>query len=86
MKSLKKLIAVALLLSVILVGCSKLTQENYAEIKIGMNYQEVVAIIGSPDKCDSAFGAKNCVWGNKDKNITIKFIADKVVLPTMKGI
>ncbi len=86
MKNLKKLTATIILLCILLFGCSKLTPENYTKIKIGMRYQKVITIIGNPDKCDAAFGAKNCIWGNKDKNITIKFIADKVVLPTMKGL
>jgi hypothetical protein len=84
--NLKKFISVLLLSSLILVGCSKLTQENYDKIKIGMDYQQVVTVIGKPDKCDAALGTKSCVWGNEKKNITINFIADKVALPTMKGL
>ena len=86
MKRSKKLIVMALLLSVVLSGCSKLDRENYDKIKVGMDYEQVVSIIGDPDKCDAAMGSKNCVWGNEFKNITIKFIADKVVLPSMKGL
>ena len=86
MKNLKKLVTVTILLSIILFGCSKLNQENYDKIKIGMDYQEVITIVGKPDKCDAALGAKNCIWGSKEKNITIKFIEDKVVLPTMTGL
>lgn len=87
MANLKKIIIVALLIfSVVLVGCSKLTQENYDKIEVGMDYQQVMVVIGKPDKCDAAFGTKNCIWGNEKRNITIKFIADKVVLPTMKGL
>ena len=86
MKDMKKLVVAILLLSIILVGCNRLTRENYDRIKMGMDYQEVVTMIGNPDKCDAAPGAKNCIWGNDKKNITIKFIADKVVFPTMKGL
>jgi hypothetical protein len=86
MKDLKKLVAVTLLFAVILFGCSKLTRENYDKIKMGMDYQQVVQIIGNPDKCDAALGAKSCIWGKETKNITIKFIADKVVLPAMNGL
>lgn len=86
MISLIKLIAMALLISVVLFGCSKLNQENYDKIKIEMDYQQVIYIIGNPDKCDAAMGVKNCVWGNENKNITIKFIADNVVVPSMKGL
>jgi hypothetical protein len=51
-----------------------------------MDYQEVVSIIGEPDTCDSVLGAKSCIWGNENKNITIKFVANKVVVPSMKGL
>ena len=86
MKGPKKLIIMALLLYLVLFGCSKLNRENYDKIEVGMDYQEVVSIIGDPDKCDAAMGSKNCVWGNENKKITIKFIADKVVVPSMKGL
>jgi len=86
MKRPKKLIVMALLLSVILFGCSKLNRENYDKIKVGMNYQQVVSIIGDPDKCDAIMGSKNCVWGNENKNITINFIGDKVFFLSMNGL
>ncbi len=69
-----------------IAGCSKLNRDNYDKVKVGMDYDQVVAIIGAPDKCDAALGAKNCVWGSEKKNITIKFLADKVAIPTMKGL
>ena len=86
MKNIKRVLLVLLFMSIALFGCSKLTRENYDKIKVGMDYQEVVSIIGEPDECDSALGAKSCTWGSDNKNITIKFIADKVVVPSMKGL
>lgn len=86
MKSPIKFFVVALLLFLSLTGCSKLNQENYDKIKVGMDYQQITELIGDPDKCDAALGAKNCIWGNDKKNITIQFIADKVVFPSMKGL
>ena len=82
-----KIAIFVLFLSLVLfAGCSKLTRENYDAIKVGMDYKEVTALIGEPDKCDGAMGAKSCIWGNDEKNITIKFVADKVALPSMKGL
>ena len=81
-----KFLFIGLFFSTILFGCSKLDRENYNKIKIGMDYQEVVSIIGKPDKCDSALGVKNCIWGNEEKNITVNFIANKVAVPSMKGL
>lgn len=69
-----------------LTACTKLTRENFDQVKVGMSYQEVSKILGEADKCDKALGAMNCVWGDDKKNITIKFVADKVVLPTAEGI
>ncbi|WP_022666402.1 DUF3862 domain-containing protein [Desulfospira joergensenii] len=81
-----KIILVTFLMIIAFTGCSKLTRENYDTIKIGMDYEQVQKILGEPDKCDSALGAKNCIWGDTEKNITIKFVADKVAFPTMKGL
>ncbi len=86
MKVPKKLIIMALLLYLVLFGCSKLNRENYDKIKAGMDYQQVVSIIGDPDKCDAIMGSKNCVWGNENKNITINFIGDKVFVLSMNGL
>lgn len=85
-KLLKFMILTTLLLSFTLIGCSKLSKENYDKIKVGMDYQQVIEIIGEPDKCDAAVGTKSCIWGSETKNISIKFVVDKVILPSMKGL
>jgi hypothetical protein len=77
---------VALSLLVMLLGCSKLTQENYAKIKTGIEYTEVVKILGKPDSCSEALFVKSCVWGNEQKNITVNFVGDKVILSTSRNI
>jgi hypothetical protein len=73
----------ALLLS---TGCSKVTQENYDKISLGMGYDEVVAVLGSPNLTEDTMGAKNCVWGKDPKSISIKFVADKVAFYSSKGL
>ena len=70
----------------LLGGCSKATQANYEKIEMGMAYQEVVDILGAPDKTDDVMGARNCVWGKEPNTITIKFVADKVVYHAAKGL
>jgi len=70
----------------LLGGCSKATQANYEKIEMGMAYQEVVDILGAPDKTDDVMGVRNCVWGKDPNTITIKFIADKVVYRAAKGL
>ena len=81
-----KIFAFLLLVAVALVSCSKLTKENYDKVKLGMDYNEVVEIIGDPEKCDSLLNAKNCIWGDESKSIEIKFVADKVVFTSSKGL
>lgn len=70
----------ALSVLLMLLGCSKLTQENYAKLKMGLGYGEVVTILGKPDSCSEALFAKSCVWGDEQKNITVNFAGDRVVL------
>lgn len=73
-------------LMLLLSGCSKLTIENYAKIKTGIDYAEVVKILGKPDSCSEALFVRNCVWGNEQKNITVNFVGDKVIVTSSKNI
>ena len=56
-----------------------LTAEKYAQIKIGMEYTEVTALIGKPDRCDEAIGLKTCTWGDDKRGATLRFVGEKVV-------
>ena len=85
-KRLIKVAVMALLLPIVFLGCSKVNRENYDKIKVGMDYQQVVSIIGEPHECDGAMGVRSCVWGSENKNITITFMGDKVFVPSMKGL
>lgn len=76
--------AVATLL--LLAGCSKLTNENYKKLAAGMEYDAVVAVIGTPDNCSETLGVKSCVWGDDSKNIKVKFVADKATLFSNSGL
>lgn len=67
-------------------GCSKITQENYGKIKVGMEYGTVVEIIGDPANCSSVFNATKCTWGNATRSIDISFVAEKVVFFSGKGL
>ncbi|MDA8413101.1 MAG: DUF3862 domain-containing protein [Desulfobacteraceae bacterium] len=75
-----------LVLALMLFGCSKLTMENYAKIKTGIEYSEVVKLLGKPDSCSEALFVKSCVWGNEQKNITVNFLGDKVILSASRNI
>ena len=82
MKRLILLVTLAAMLS----GCSRLTQENYGKLKVGMGYDEVVALLGKPDNCSDTLMAKSCMWGNEQKNITVNFIGDTTILYSSRNI
>jgi len=77
---------VLLLMLAMLLGCSKLTMDNYAKIKTGIEYSEVVTILGTPDSCSEALFVKSCIWGNEQKNITVSFVSDKAILSGSRNI
>jgi hypothetical protein len=78
--------AACLLLLALLVACSKVTNENYRKIQVGMEYPRIVLLLGEPARCDALLNAKSCTWGGKDKTIDIQFVADKVVFFSSKGL
>ncbi|GAM08604.1 hypothetical protein OR1_00876 [Geobacter sp. OR-1] len=79
-------LAIVLFSLAMLFGCSKLTMENYSKIKVGIEYDKVVKILGKPDNCSEALFVRNCVWGNEQKNITVNFVGGKAVLFTSRNI
>lgn len=81
---MKKLTAVFILLA--LTGCSKLSMDNYQQLKTGMSYDEVTAIIGKPDSCEEALGTRSCIWGDDKKQIKAAFLAEKAMLFSHQGL
>ena len=69
-----------------LLGCSEINQKNFDKLKAGMEYDEVLKILGKPDNCESVLNMKSCTWEESPKNIKILIFADKVVLLSSKGI
>ncbi len=88
MQERKEMIAVpttlrrmALLVSAcLLASCSKVTAENYAKVKSGMEYKEVISILGNPASCDDVIGFKSCKWGDEKSHITVRFAGDAVIM------
>jgi hypothetical protein len=70
----------------ILLGCSKINQENYDKLEVGLGYEEVLKILGKPDNCESVLNMKNCIWKESSKTIKIVIVADKVVLLSSQGL
>lgn len=80
------LAALALVLSIGLAGCSKVNKQNYDQLKMGMDYGAVVALLGEPAQCDSLVSFKSCVWGKGSKTITVRLVTDKVILFESQGL
>lgn len=72
--------AIAAALLLLLAACSKLTLENYNRIAVGMDYDDVTALIGAPDRCDDVMGVRSCTWGDADRSVSVNFVAGKVLL------
>jgi hypothetical protein len=70
-----------LLCLVLLMGCgNKLSLENYRKIGVGMPYDNVVQLIGKPDRCDDVMGLRNCTWGDASRSINVSFAGGKTLL------
>jgi len=63
----------------LLAACSKVSMENYQRLKTGQHYDEVVAVVGPPARCDELLGVRQCVWGDEQRNIKIGFVGDRVL-------
>ncbi|HEX2566299.1 MAG TPA: hypothetical protein VHL85_05535 [Burkholderiales bacterium] len=67
-----------------LVACSKVTQENFAKIQEGMPEQEVIGLLGKPTESSSVnlLGVSGTAsrWVSGDAEITVRFVNGKVAL------
>lgn len=75
---IRSLCAMGLLL--VMLGCSKVTLDNYNKINVGMSYDEVTQLIGAPEKCDDVMGLRNCQWGDEKRSINVSFVGGEVLL------
>jgi hypothetical protein len=62
-----------------LTACSKLTLENYGKLKVGQSYEDVVAVLGNPARCDESLGIRQCLWGDEAKGVRVGFAAGKAL-------
>ncbi|NRA59585.1 MAG: DUF3862 domain-containing protein [Psychrobium sp.] len=81
-----KTIILASCVSLLLVACSKLSNENYQRIEMGQDFSEIETLLGTPSSCQETMGLKQCQWGNEQRNIDVKFVADKVTYFSKKGL
>ncbi len=75
-----------LALPLLLMGCNKLTVENYDKLETGLPYEKVVEILGSPAACDEVLGFKSCRWGDETRKVAVNFVGGRVVLTSAENI
>jgi hypothetical protein len=79
---MKKLASALVLM--LMVACSKVTQENFAKVQEGMSEEEVIALLGSPTESNSVnllgVSGTSSRWVAGDAEITIRFVNGKVAL------
>ncbi len=76
----------AVLACLLMAGCSKINQENYAKIGPGMSKAEVQALLGEPTECSGAMGVSSCTWGDQKTFISVQYAAGKVVMFSGQGL
>ena len=76
----------AALACLLMAGCSKINQENYAKIGPGMSKAEVEALLGEPTECSGAMGVSSCTWGDQKTFISVQYAAGKVVMFSGQGL
>lgn len=82
--SLRMVVALGLLVVTLAAcGSTKLTQDNFDKIQIGMTRAQVVIILGNPTESSSVdmavFSGTMSKWKQGDVTITIQFVNGKVV-------
>lgn len=73
-------------LCLLLAACSRLTQENYAQLSPGMSRAKVEALLGKPTQCSGALGLSSCTWGDTERYVSVQFAGDQVLLFSGKGL
>ena len=72
--------AMVMSVMLLLLGCSKLTLENYNKISMGMPYDEVAQLIGKPVSCDNLMGVRSCQWVEGNHAVRMSFVSGKALL------
>ncbi len=79
-------IASVIVLSVLLLGCTKINQANFDKVQNDMTMSEVEAILGKPTESNSVgigpLSGANVVWKGEKGTITIQYLGGKVKMKT----
>ena len=78
-----RILAVVALTTLVLACGSKINQQNYDRIAVGMTREEVTAILGEPTDSSAVgvggFSAQTATWKAKDgTQISVQFLNDKL--------
>ena len=77
--------ALMVMVCVVSLGCeSKLNQQNFDKLKVGMSEADATAILGKatevdPIKMPGGIVAAKEIWKDNEKSITINFLAGKAM-------
>lgn len=86
MKKISFAVIICFICTFFLISCSRVNNDNYRKIAVGMQYSQVIAILGNPTQCNAVLNAKDCSWGSRSKSIDIKFVGDKVIFFSSSGL
>ena len=73
-----------LIFCILLIACSRVTEDNYNRIESGMEEAAVIKILGEPDESSSmgigSLSGKSSIWDDGKARISIQFFNGKVKL------
>lgn len=68
----------------VLFACSKLTQENFEQIKLGMTMKQVTAILGDPTNVEkiniAGISGVSATWKDDKGQVDIQFLNERVTV------
>ena len=75
-------LAAAVAFIAVVAACSRITQDNFTKVDIGMGERDVLALLGSPTESNSVdvlgVSGTSSRWVGRDAEITIRFVNGKV--------
>ncbi len=71
----------------VLMGCSKVSQDNYNKVESGMSHEQVYSLLGKPDEVNSgsigSLTASSETWIGSDHTISVKFANGEVKMKSI---
>ncbi len=82
---------VVALMAMVMVACSvqppsRITKENYDQLKFGMTLESVTEILGAPPYHSARLGVQQFTWTDGERHIHAKFIAGRAIYFSSKGL